>query len=105
MRTSLVSLLFAACVACGGSTPEPKAPVTEAADSTPPAPESAAEKSLTSTTSADLKSAPVKTSAVSNTSDGSDIIPPFTAGSTSKPDATTTKKKPKGKSKKKTASN
>ncbi|HEY8078197.1 MAG TPA: hypothetical protein VIF62_28915, partial [Labilithrix sp.] len=83
MRTTILSLLFAFTVACGGGTPEPKTPATDNADTTAastdtpsttdPAP-AAADKSPDPP-----KSAPVKTSAVSNTADGSDIVPPFTA--------------------------
>lgn len=109
MRTSLfVSLSLIACVACGGAAPEPKAPATDSTtDAMPTSTESAAEKSvLTSTTAAEMKSAPVKTTAVSNTSDGSDIIPPFTGSSDTSAKPTSAKKpKPKGKSKKKPASN
>ncbi len=117
MRTTILSLLFAFTVACGGSNPEPKAPTTDSADPAPaaadPAPAPAADK-----TPDPPKSEPVKTSAVSNTKDGSDIVPPFTANKDDPPSTTTTstaskddakpaapaKKKGKSKAKKKNAS-
>jgi hypothetical protein len=80
MRSSLaLSFLLLMIAACGGSQQEAKAPTTSSADvprDGSPAP------------AADLppdppkaeKNEPVKTSAVSHTDDGSDIIPPFTAG-------------------------
>ena len=67
------SVLFALTAACGGSKPEAKAPTTEVAESTPvgsPAP----------AVSAESTSEPPKDTTPSSTKDGSDIIPPFTAG-------------------------
>lgn len=67
------SVLFALTAACGGSKPEAKAPITEVAESTPvgsPAP----------AVSPESTSEPPKDTTPSSTKDGSDIIPPFTAG-------------------------
>ena len=67
------SVLCALTAACGGSKPEAKAPTTEVAESTPvgsPAPALSPEST----------SEPPKDTTPSSTKDGSDIIPPFTAG-------------------------
>ncbi len=67
------SVLFALTAACGGSKPEAKAPTTKVAESTPvgsPAP----------AVSPESTSEPPKDTTPSSTKDGSDIIPPFTAG-------------------------
>ncbi len=78
MRRS-ISFFLVLIAACGGAQPEPKAPTTDSADlvrdgSSAPDPAPAA---LPATDTP--KAEPVKTTAVSNTADGSDIIPPFTA--------------------------
>jgi hypothetical protein len=75
-----VSFFLVLIAACGGSQPEPKTPTTDSADlvrdgSSAPDPTAAASLPATDTP----KSEPVKTSAVSNTADGSDIVPPFTS--------------------------
>ncbi len=67
------SVLCALTAACGGSKSEAKAPTTEVAESTPvgsPAPALSPEST----------SEPPKDTTPSSTADGSDIIPPFTAG-------------------------
>lgn len=66
------SVLFALTAACGGSKPEAKVPTTDSADA-PRVGSGAPDPSPEST------SEPPKTTAVSSTNDGSDIIPPFTA--------------------------
>jgi len=76
------SSLFALTAACGGSAPEAKAPTADPADGLrggSPAPDLAADSASTSTTSA-TNPDPPKTTAVSSTDNGSDIIPPFTSG-------------------------
>jgi hypothetical protein len=102
MRTTVLSLVFAMTVACGGASPEPKAPATEPAD-----PAAAAPDPTPASIPDPPKTEPVKTSAVSNTADGSDIVPPFTASSSddTKPAAPAPPaktKKAKSKAKKKT---
>ena len=94
MRTTILSLLFAFTVACGGGNPEPKTPATDNADTTAastdtPAANDSAPSAAQDKTPDPPKSAPVKTSAVSNTADGSDIVPPFTASKDS-PDTAST---------------
>ena len=70
------SSLFALTAACGGSAPEAKAPTADPADglrggsSAPDLP----------TDTAASNPEPPKTTAVSSTDNGSDIIPPFTSG-------------------------
>jgi len=79
MRSTLTcSFLVLLLAACGGANQEAKAPTTDSAE---------VPRDGSPTPGADVipdppktKTEPVKTSAVSNTSDGSDIIPPFTAG-------------------------
>ncbi len=110
----LVALAFpfvlALIGACGGTKEEAKAPTTEAAE-TPRDGSSAPDQATAAALPAPAegtKSEPVKTSAVSNTADGSDIVPPFTASK--EPDkkaaptktAKTAKKKGQGKPKPKT---
>jgi hypothetical protein len=62
------SFMISLTAACGGAAQEPKAPAVGSSAPEPP----------TSITPSDT--APPKTSAVSSKDDGSDIIPPFTAG-------------------------
>lgn len=105
MRSALPSsFLFLLLVACGGSNQEAKAP-------TPPTTDSAdVPRDGSPTPGADVipdppkkTTEPIKTSAVSNTADGSDIVPPFTAGKDDKKaDAPAKPKKKGGKPKKKT---
>jgi len=98
MRSTLLStLLVLSLAACGGSKQEAKAPTTDSADvPRDGSPTPGADVSVDPPVS---KAEPVKTTAVSNTADGSDIIPPFTADK--KQDApaakSTKKKKPKKK--------
>jgi hypothetical protein len=67
------SFLIALTAACGGSKPEPKAPTTESAE-VPRGGSSAPDPSPESTTE------PPKSPPVASGDNGSDIIPPFTAG-------------------------
>ena len=76
------SFLLALTAACGGSAPEAKAPGVDATD-TPRVgsnpldlPSDAASGATTTAATPE----PPKTSAVSSTDNGSDIIPPFTSG-------------------------
>ncbi|HEY8074024.1 MAG TPA: hypothetical protein VIF62_07945 [Labilithrix sp.] len=99
-----VSFFLVLIAACGGSQPEAKTPTTDSADvvrdgSSAPDP-SVAAASLPPTETP--KAEPVKTSAVSNTADGSDIVPPFTASSPDQDKKATPKASKKKKSKKKT---
>ena len=75
-------LFLLAIAACGGAQQEAKAPAPETAEPArdgSPAPDLTPAASLPGGDAP--KTEPVKTSAVSKTADGSDIIPPFTAGS------------------------
>ena len=74
------SCLFGLTAACGGGTPEAKAPGVDMADalrggSAAPDPTSDTANAGTTPTPD-----PPKTSAVSSSDNGSDIIPPFSAG-------------------------
>jgi hypothetical protein len=103
--------LLALVGACGGTKQEAKAPSTDAADTLRDG--SSAPDPQASLTGADMptpskadppKSEPIKTTAVSNTADGSDIVPPFTASASPEPEkkpAKTSKKKGQAKNKKK----
>jgi hypothetical protein len=87
------AVLVAMTAACGGSQTEAKAPATDVAESTgvgSPVPDLAPDGTSAGSSDSAKNPAPVKTSAVSSTDNGSDIIPPF---SSSKSPATTSAKK------------
>ena len=95
------SLFLVLIAACGGAQQEAKAPTTESADvvrdgSSAPDPAASLPPSETP------KAEPIKTTAVSNTADGSDIVPPFTATPDQEKKAAPKSTKKKGKPKKKT---
>lgn len=71
------SCLFALTAACGGSKPAAVAPTSDAT-ATPRVGSDSPDLSPSSSTTPATE--PVKTSAVSSTENGSDIIPPFTSG-------------------------
>ena len=71
--------LIALTTACGGSKPEAKAPTTEAAESQPVG-SITPDLSPQGGTSKETLPEPPKSVAVSSVANGSDIIPPFTAG-------------------------
>lgn len=72
------SVLFGLTAACGGSAPEAKAPAVDTTDSARVG--STAPDLTSDTASADTTPEAPKTTAVSSTDNGSDIIPPFTSG-------------------------
>ncbi len=72
------SFLFALTAACGGSTPEAKAPGADPTDA--PGVGSSAPDLTSDTANAGPTPEPPKTTAVSSTENGSDIIPPFSSG-------------------------
>jgi hypothetical protein len=72
------SFLFALTAACGGSAPEAKAPGVDAPD-TPRVGSSAPDLTADTANAGTTPEAP-KTTAVSSTDNGSDIIPPFSSG-------------------------
>jgi hypothetical protein len=97
------SFLFGLTAACGGSAPEAKAPSIDATDAPrfgSSAPDLTSDTANAGTTPGTPSEAP-KTSAVSSTDNGSDIIPPFSTGK----DPATKKaaSAPPGKGSKKTA--
>jgi hypothetical protein len=76
------SVLFGLTAACGGSTPEAKAPGADPTDAPrvgSSAPDLTSDTSNASTTPVASPEAP-KATAVSSSDNGSDIIPPFTSG-------------------------
>src|SRR5689334_19513087 len=103
MRTTILSLICAMSVACGGASPEPKAPTTDSAEPAPAPEATPAPAPDPVPAAASTPSQPVKTSAVSNTKDGSDIIPPFTAAKTQDDDSTAKPAAPADPPKKKAA--
>ena len=71
------SLLFALTAACGGSTPEAKAPGADATDA--PRVGSSAPDPVSDGSAVASADAPKPTVAVASADNGSDIIPPFSA--------------------------
>lgn len=71
------SILFALTAACGGSTPEAKAPGADATDA--PRVGSSAPDPASDSSSPASADAPKPTVAVASAENGSDIIPPFSA--------------------------
>jgi hypothetical protein len=72
------SFLVALTAACGGNKPAANAPTVASADSSRVGSDSP-DLTPASTKDTPTPSEPVKTSAVSSTENGSDIIPPFTS--------------------------
>jgi hypothetical protein len=99
------SMLFALTAACGGSTPEAKAPGSDPTDAPrvgSSAPDQVSDTSVSSATT----EAPKPTPAVASADNGSDIIPPFSSSkepATKKSGKSTTKKSAAKPTKKKKA--
>jgi hypothetical protein len=74
------SFVISLTAACGGAAQEAKAPTTDAAAVLADGSGAQDKSTLITPTASDVP--PPKTSAVSSKDDGSDIVPPFTAGAT-----------------------